>query len=66
MPLTLRLATESDGETLISLMREYYVFDGHHFDAGKPRVALLGPSVATMPQRSSTEKRDFTTTTTIS
>jgi len=42
MPLTLCLATESDGETLISLMREYYVFDGHHFDPGKARVALLG------------------------
>src|SRR5215469_3656640 len=42
MPVTLRPATESDGETLLSLMREYPVFDGHDFNPEKARAALLG------------------------
>ena len=35
-----RLATESDVESLLVFMREYYAFDGHGFDPDKARVAL--------------------------
>jgi GNAT superfamily N-acetyltransferase len=42
MPPTLRLACESDADILLPLMREYYAFDGHHFDPEKARAALLG------------------------
>jgi ribosomal protein S18 acetylase RimI-like enzyme len=35
-----RLAVESDADTLLTFMREYYAFDGHGFDADKARVAL--------------------------
>src|SRR5271156_633297 len=35
-----RLAVESDADTLLVFMREYYAFDGHGFDADKARVAL--------------------------
>ena len=35
-----RLALESDADTLISFLREYYAFDGHGFDADKARIAL--------------------------
>jgi len=36
-----RLAAESDAATLLQFMRDYYAFDGHGFDEGKARVALL-------------------------
>lgn len=35
-----RLAAESDADTLLVFMRAYYAFDGHGFDADKPRIAL--------------------------
>jgi len=35
-----RLAVESDADTLLPFMREYYAFDGHGFDPAKARVAL--------------------------
>jgi ribosomal protein S18 acetylase RimI-like enzyme len=35
-----RVAGESDADTLLVFMREYYAFDGHGFDADKARVAL--------------------------
>lgn len=38
---SIRLANESDAETLFRLMREYYTFDGHYFDPDKAREALL-------------------------
>ena len=38
---SLHLANESDAETLLALMREYYAFDGHHFDPANAREALL-------------------------
>jgi ribosomal protein S18 acetylase RimI-like enzyme len=36
-----RLATESDADTLLPFMREYYAFDGHAFDEQKARTALI-------------------------
>jgi ribosomal protein S18 acetylase RimI-like enzyme len=36
-----RLATESDADTLLPFMRDYYAFDGHAFDAQKARAALI-------------------------
>ena len=38
---SLRLANQSDADVLLTLMREYYAFDGHHFDPVKAREALL-------------------------
>jgi ribosomal protein S18 acetylase RimI-like enzyme len=38
----IHLATESDADTLLTLMREYYTFDGHSFDPPKAHEALLG------------------------
>jgi diamine N-acetyltransferase len=35
-----RLAVESDADSLLDFMREYYAFDGHGFDREKARVAL--------------------------
>jgi diamine N-acetyltransferase len=35
-----RAAEESDSETLIAFMREYYALDGHGFDVRKAHVAL--------------------------
>jgi ribosomal protein S18 acetylase RimI-like enzyme len=35
-----RLAVESDSDSLLDFMREYYAFDGHGFDREKARVAL--------------------------
>lgn len=35
-----RLASESDADTVLVFMREYYAFDGHGFDEDKARVAL--------------------------
>ena len=36
-----RVATESDADTLLPFMRDYYAFDGHAFDAQKARAALI-------------------------
>jgi len=36
-----RLASEADTETLLSLMREYYAFDGHAFEEALARPALI-------------------------
>jgi ribosomal protein S18 acetylase RimI-like enzyme len=35
-----RLAVESDADSLLDFMRDYYAFDGHGFDREKARVAL--------------------------
>jgi ribosomal protein S18 acetylase RimI-like enzyme len=35
-----RLAVNSDADTLLQFMQEYYVFDGHAFDREKARTAL--------------------------
>jgi GNAT superfamily N-acetyltransferase len=35
-----RVAMESDADTLLPFMREYYAFDGHGFDEEKARGAL--------------------------
>jgi ribosomal protein S18 acetylase RimI-like enzyme len=37
-----RLATPADAELLLDLMRDYYAFDGHHYDREPAREALLG------------------------
>ena len=34
-------AEETDAATLLLFMREYYAFDGHGFDEGKARTALI-------------------------
>lgn len=36
-----RVATDSDTDLVLEMMREYYAFDGHPFDEPKARVALL-------------------------
>ncbi|MGC2326021.1 MAG: N-acetyltransferase [Candidatus Sulfotelmatobacter sp.] len=36
-----RLATESDVDTLLPFMCDYYAFDGHAFDDQKARAALI-------------------------
>ena len=36
-----RLATESDANTLLPFMRDYYAFDGHAFHEQKARAALI-------------------------
>jgi len=35
------LAAESDADTLLPFMRDYYAFDGHAFDQQKARAALI-------------------------
>jgi diamine N-acetyltransferase len=35
-----RLAVESDADSLLDFMRDYYAFDGHGFDREKARIAL--------------------------
>jgi diamine N-acetyltransferase len=35
-----RLAVESDADTLLPFLREYYAFDGHGFDEHRTRTAL--------------------------
>ena len=35
-----RLAVESDADTLLPFLREYYAFDGHGFDEQRARTAL--------------------------
>lgn len=37
-----RLATPADAELLLDFMRDYYAFDGHHYDREAARKALLG------------------------
>jgi GNAT superfamily N-acetyltransferase len=37
-----RLATPDDAELLLDFMRDYYAFDGHHYEREKARPALLG------------------------
>jgi diamine N-acetyltransferase len=41
-PPGFRLATPADAELLLDFMRDYYAFDGHHYERDKARVALLG------------------------
>lgn len=36
-----RIATESDAQILLAMMREYYAFDEHPFDQAKACEALL-------------------------
>jgi GNAT superfamily N-acetyltransferase len=42
MEPSFRIATESDTDVLLAMMREYYAFDHHPFDSGKARTALIG------------------------
>jgi len=37
-----RLATPADADLLLDFMRDYYAFDGHHYDREAARAALLG------------------------
>jgi ribosomal protein S18 acetylase RimI-like enzyme len=37
-----RLATSADAELLLDFMRDYYAFDGHHYEREPARTALLG------------------------
>jgi GNAT superfamily N-acetyltransferase len=37
-----RLAAPEDAELLLDLMREYYAFDGHHYDREAALKSLLG------------------------
>src|SRR5579862_3389277 len=37
-----RLATPADADVLLDFMRDYYAFDGHHYDREPARAALLG------------------------
>jgi len=37
---TFRLAAESDADTILAFMRDYYAFDGHGFNEPQARVAL--------------------------
>lgn len=41
MPPALRIASESEVEILLPLMRQYYAFDGHPFEIEKARAALV-------------------------
>jgi len=36
------LATSADADLLLDFMRDYYAFDGHHYDREAARAALLG------------------------
>jgi len=36
-----RLATPDDAELLLDFMRDYYAFDGHHYERESARAALL-------------------------
>ena len=42
MEPSFRAADESDVDTLLALMRDYYAFDHHPFDPDKARLALIG------------------------
>ena len=37
-----RLAQEADADLILEFMREYYAFDGHHFDEQNSPAALMG------------------------
>lgn len=37
-----RLAQEADADLILEFMREYYAFDGHHFDEENSPAALVG------------------------
>src|SRR5271170_4934132 len=37
----IRLATPDDAELLLDFMRDYYDFDGHHYEREKARAALM-------------------------
>lgn len=41
MEPSFRLAADADADLLLTMMREYYVYDGHAFDEHRARVALL-------------------------
>ena len=41
MGAELRMACEADADVLLVFMREYYAYDGHHFDHDKARAALI-------------------------
>jgi diamine N-acetyltransferase len=41
MEPSFRLATDSDADLLLEMMREYYAFDGHAFDEPRAGAALL-------------------------
>jgi diamine N-acetyltransferase len=63
-----RQATESDADTLLPFMRDYYAFDGHAFDEQKARAALvtllrdpnLGRVWLILAKTSEAEKKDAT------
>jgi len=42
MPPSFRIATDSDADLLLPIMREYYAFDDHPFDLEKARAAVMG------------------------
>jgi diamine N-acetyltransferase len=42
MPPCFRIATDSDADLLLPMMREYYAFDHHPFDLEKARTAVKG------------------------
>lgn len=37
-----RAATSADCDLLLDFMRDYYAFDGHHYERDSARIALLG------------------------
>ena len=37
-----RLAQKADADLILEFMREYYAFDGHHFDKENSPAALVG------------------------
>jgi hypothetical protein len=41
MDPTFRLASDSDADLLLTMMREYYAYDGHAYDATRARPALI-------------------------
>ncbi len=41
-PPEFRLAVPNDAELLLDFMRDYYAFDGHHYERDAARAALLG------------------------
>jgi GNAT superfamily N-acetyltransferase len=42
MEPTFKLADQNDLDILLDLVREYYAFDGHHYDRDAVRAALVG------------------------
>lgn len=41
-PPEFRLATPADTDLVLDFMRDYYAFDGHHYDRKAARAPLLG------------------------